>query len=69
MILRGDHCDVCISHCAGEPVRCQQAAADWLITTITSFGGCLATAHTVAGLWLSDPLVSPVDLPHKRSYK
>lgn len=62
-LLRDARCAGCTSHCAGEPIRCQQAATDWLIQTITAFGGSLNTALTVASLWTADSSVSPTDPP------
>lgn len=61
-MLRPGRCDDCRMQCAGEPVRCQIGAAAWLIETVTTMGGTLATAHSVAGLWLADPRVCPTEV-------
>lgn len=61
MMLRADRCAECPSRCAGTPIRCQLGAAKWLIDTVVSFGGTLATGHAVAGLWLADQRVSPAE--------
>jgi hypothetical protein len=61
-LIMNQQCDTCDGRCAGNregEVNCQAAAADWLVTTIRNFGGSLATAHKVAGLWLSDSTVCP----------